>query len=126
MKNIRKQNCSLFWNLYGGRFCSKVWAKSSVMSDSIRPYGIATGLRSSWDSPGKDTGGGCHFLLQGILPIQGSNLCLLCLLPCQAGSVPLAPPVQENLMLMIYVRKSAFENRRVVSSLEVATKVLWN
>ena len=26
------------------------------------------------DSPGKNTGQGCHFLLQGIFPTQGSNL----------------------------------------------------
>ena len=30
-----------------------------------------------WDSPGKNTGVGSHFLLQGIFPIQGSNLGLL-------------------------------------------------
>jgi len=30
-----------------------------------------------WDSPGKNTGVGCHALLQGIFPIQGSNPCLL-------------------------------------------------
>ena len=29
------------------------------------------------DSPGKNTGVGCHFLLQGIFPTQGSNLGLL-------------------------------------------------
>ena len=29
------------------------------------------------NSPGKNTGVGCHFLLQGILLTQGSNLCLL-------------------------------------------------
>ena len=28
-------------------------------------------------SPDKDTEMGCHFLLQGIFPTQGSNLCLL-------------------------------------------------
>ena len=28
------------------------------------------------DSPGKNTGMGCHALLQGILPSQGSNPCL--------------------------------------------------
>ena len=33
-----------------------------------------------WDSPGKSTGVGCHSLLQGIFPTQGSNLSLLCLL----------------------------------------------
>ena len=26
---------------------------------------------------------GCHFLLQGIFPTQGLNLCLLCLLHCR-------------------------------------------
>ena len=30
-----------------------------------------------WDSPGMNTGVGCHFLLQGIFPTQGSNLHLL-------------------------------------------------
>ena len=31
-------------------------------------------LLCPWDFPGKSTGVGCHFLLQGIFPIQGSNL----------------------------------------------------
>ena len=40
------------------------------------------------DSPGKNTGvAGCHFLLQGIFPTQGSNLCLL---PWQEDSLPLS------------------------------------
>ena len=43
-------------------------------------------------SPGKNTGMGCHALLQGIFPTQGSNPCLLHLLHRQAGSLPLAPP----------------------------------
>ena len=30
-----------------------------------------------WDFPGKNTGVGCHFLLHGIFPTQGSNLGLL-------------------------------------------------
>ena len=30
-----------------------------------------------WDFPGTNTGGGCHSLLQGIFPTQGSNLGLL-------------------------------------------------
>ena len=34
---------------------------------------------------------GCHFLLQGIFLIQGSNLHLLHLLHWQASSLPLAP-----------------------------------
>ena len=35
------------------------------MSDSVRPHRRQpTRLRHSWDSPGKNTGVGCHFLLQ--------------------------------------------------------------
>ena len=30
-------------------------------------------LLCPWDSPGQNTGVGCHALLQGILPTQGSN-----------------------------------------------------
>ena len=33
-----------------------------------------TGLLCPWDFPGKNTGVGCHFLLQGIFPTQGLNL----------------------------------------------------
>ena len=54
---------------------------------------ISARLHGAWDSLGKNTGGPCHSLLQGILPTQGSNLGLLCLLPWQAGSLPLVPPV---------------------------------
>ena len=44
------------------------------------------------DSPGKNTGVGCHALLQGIVPIQGLNLHLLSLLYCQVGSLPTEQP----------------------------------
>ena len=40
-----------------------------------------------WGFPGKNTGVGCHFLLQGIFPTQGSNLHLL---HWQADSLPLS------------------------------------
>ena len=43
-----------------------------------------------WDSPGKNTGVGCQFLLQGVFPTQGSNPCLLHPLHQQAGSLPLS------------------------------------
>ena len=39
-------------------------------------------------SPGKNTGVSCHFVLQGIFPTQGLNLCLLCLLHWQTDSLP--------------------------------------
>ena len=36
-----------------------------------------------WNFPGKNTGVGCHFLLQGIFLTQGSNLHLLYILHCR-------------------------------------------
>ena len=60
---------------------------SSVVSASLtqRPHGLQPSrLLCPRDFPGKNTGGGCHFLLQGISPIQGSNLDLL-QLPALAG-----------------------------------------
>ena len=36
-----------------------------------------TRLLCPWDFPGKNTGVGCDFLLQGIFPTQRLNLCLL-------------------------------------------------
>ena len=44
------------------------------------------------NSLGKNTGVGCHILLQGIFLTQGSNPCLLCLLHWQTGSLLLASP----------------------------------
>ena len=53
----------------------------SVMSNSLWLYGLQpTRLLSPWDFPGKNTGVGCHVLLQRIFPTQGFNLHLLCLL----------------------------------------------
>ena len=69
------------WGFIGGVLCvlscfSHVWL-------FVTPWTIATGLLCPWDSPGKNTGVGCHALLQGILPIQGSSPLLLCLLHCR-------------------------------------------
>ena len=59
-----------------------------VMSNSLQPYRLwPARLLCPWDSLGKDTGVGCHALLQGIFPTQGSNPLLLCLLHWQAGSL---------------------------------------
>ena len=61
-----------------------------------------------WDSPGKNTGVGCHALLQGIFPTQGLNSCL-CVLHWQAGSLPLVLPrklhgVQIFIALLLFSR----------------------
>ena len=60
----------------------------AVMSDSLQPPGL---YFCPWNSPGTNTGVGCPARLQGIFPIQGLNLCLLCLLHWQVGSLRLVP-----------------------------------
>ena len=56
----------------------------SVMSDSLQSYGLwPSRLLCPWNFRGKNTGVGCHFLLQGIFPTQGLNPCLLWLLYCR-------------------------------------------
>ena len=60
----------------------------SAMSDSFTtPWTVAARLLCPWDFPGKNTGVGCHFLLQGIFPTQGSSQSLL---HWQADSLPLS------------------------------------
>ena len=62
----------------------------SVVSNSWQPYELQPArLFCLWDFPDKNTGAGCHFLLQGIFLTQGPNLRLLYLLHWQADSLPL-------------------------------------
>ena len=50
----------------------------SVVSDSLQPYGLLpVRVLHPWDFSSKNTGVGCHFLLQRIFPAQGLNLHLL-------------------------------------------------
>ena len=48
--------------------------RCSVMSNSLHPHGLKP-VRDlyPWNSPGKNTGGGSHSLLQAIFPTQGWN-----------------------------------------------------
>ena len=70
---------------------------TSVMPDSLQSHRPQpTSLLCPWGSPGKNTGVGCHAVLQGIFltlrKLQGLNLRLLCLLHWQASSLQLQPP----------------------------------
>ena len=59
---------------YHHRKKEKKWS-SSVVSDSLRLPGLyPTKLLWPWDSAGKSTGVGCHFLPQRIFLTQESNL----------------------------------------------------
>ena len=60
----------------------------SVKFDSLWPHGLQPArLLCPCYSPGKNTGVGCHALLQGIFPTQGSNLNLLHHLHWQQGFI---------------------------------------
>ena len=63
--------------------CLPLYSPMNCMPPSFSAHGI---------SPGKNTGVGCHFLLEGILLTQESNLRLLHPLHSQVGSLPLASP----------------------------------
>ena len=65
---------------------------TSVASDSATLRTIAARLLCPSESPGKNTGMGCYWLLRGIFPTHRSNLCCSYLLPWQACSLPSAPP----------------------------------
>ena len=76
-----------FWPLYKILFkvygccccCCCCWV-ASVMSDSVRPHGLQpTRLPRPWDSPGKNTGVGCHFLLQCVKAESESDVAQSCL-----------------------------------------------
>ena len=52
---------------------------ASVMSDSVRPHRRQpTRLPCPWDSPGKNTGVGCHFLLQSMKVKNESQVAQSC------------------------------------------------
>ena len=52
------------------------------MSDSVQPHRRQpTRLPRPWDSPGKNTGVGCHFLLQCMRVKSESEVAQLCLTP---------------------------------------------
>ena len=66
----------------------------------LRTHGLKPGrLLCPWDSPGKNTGVGCHFLFQGIFLTQGSNLS-----PALAGGLftinPPRKPISINEHLL--------------------------
>ena len=57
----------------------------------VTPWTVPHQALLSIEFPGKNTGLGCHFLLQRVFLTQGLNPHLLCLLHWQANSLPTAP-----------------------------------
>ena len=69
-------------------FCCKV---ASVVSDSVRPHGLQpTRLPRPWDSLGKNTGVGCHFLFQCMKVKSESEVTQSC--PILSDPMDCSPP----------------------------------
>ena len=69
----------------------------SVVSDCLESMDCSP-ESPRWDFLGKNTGVGCHFLLQGIFPTQGSNPCLP---HCRQTLYHLEPP--EMLYSTVFI-----------------------
>ena len=70
---MRRNNLQLHTIMWINIPKKRRWSRS-VVSDSLRPRGLQPArLLHPWDFPGKSTGVGGHFLLQGIFPMQGLN-----------------------------------------------------
>ena len=67
---------------------------AQLCSTLVTPWPLTRWLLCPWDSPGKNTGVSCHFLLQGNLLTQGSNAGPLC---WQVGSLPSEPPGKPSI-----------------------------
>ena len=67
-----------FFTIWASRKAQEYWSGSvqfrhSVLSDSVRPHRQQpTRLSCRWDSPGKNTGVGCHFFLQ-CMKVKGKS-----------------------------------------------------
>ena len=72
----------------------------------MTPWTVVCHLLCPWDSPGKNTRVGSHFLLHGIIPIQGSNAHFSCLLHCRQILYPLGnwerPLLKSFVCILIY------------------------
>ena len=82
------QNFGLLIKCLSWDLCCR--AKSLQLCLILQPHGLQPSrFLCPWDSPGKNAGVACHFLLQEFFPTQGWNPPLLDLLPWQVNSLPL-------------------------------------
>ena len=75
----------------------------SVVSSCLQPHEpapheVPTRFLCPWDSPGKNTGLGCHFLLQRVAPTQGSNSHLLYWQAVSLSLNYLGSPMYRNIV----------------------------
>ena len=96
-----------WWAIWFRKWLAALTKLLSCIGLFVTPWTVAHQAPWLWNSPGKITGVGCYFLLQEILPTQGSNPLLLHLLHWQGGS--LAPPGKPKSQASLSVEFSPQE-----------------
>ena len=90
---------SFHWMLYSACCCCLI---SMSCLTPLQPHGLKpASFLCPWDSPGRNTGVGYHFLLQGVFPTQGLNL-----LHWQEDSLPLSHQgtIRQHTELCCHIR----------------------
>ena len=126
-KNIE---CSSLCDTLGPCRESSVCVSHSVMSNSLWPHGLSPArLLCPWIFPGKNTGAGCHFLLQGIFTTKESNPVLLhcrqILYSLSHRGSPVNPVVISHLLVLAWTDLLLwYYVDRIQISLQIASEVL--
>ena len=90
-KRLFYTSVSLLLSRIQGYCCCCCCKVASVMSDSVQPHRWQpTRLPRPWDSPGKNTGVGCHFLLQCMKMKSESEVTQSC--PTLSNPMDCSPP----------------------------------
>ena len=88
-----------------------VYVLLSCVQLFLIPWTIACQAPLSMEFSGKNTGMGCHFLLQGIFLTHGSNLSLL---HCRQTLYPLS---HQGSIAVLYVRRANRDGIRFLQSM---------
>ena len=90
-RNLGIFDASLSLTHYIHCCCCCCCSVASVVSDSVRPHRRQpTRLPRPWDSPGKNTGVGCHFLLHCVKVKSASEVAQSC--PTRSDPMDCSPP----------------------------------
>ena len=101
--------CEVVWFL--DVFCIMLTLSCSVMSNFLWTHELQPArLLCPWNFPGKNTGVGCHFLLQGLFLTHRSNLHFLHLMHWQVNSLPQQYLVSSHIFWILTPNKTWFAN----------------
>ena len=124
-KNPNKYNSDKVWNIMRN---TKMWQACSK-SNSLQTHGLYSARPLClWNSPGKNIGVVCHFLLQESLPTQGSNPCLLCLLHWQEDFflfLTTVPPAMQETWIGSLSWEDLLEKGMATHSNILAWRIPW-